>query len=79
MVSSIDISYLADTVLLFRYFERAGQIRQAISVMKKRSGTHERTIRELIFDDGSIAVGPALEEFQGVLTGTPTYVGKNGK
>ena len=77
--SPIDVSYLADTVLLFRYFERAGAIRQAISVLKKRSGTHERTIRELVFGEGAIRVGPPLDEFEGVLTGTPTYIGKNGK
>jgi circadian clock protein KaiC len=77
--SPIDVSYLADTVLLFRYFERAGAIRQALSVLKKRSGTHERTIRELIFDQGTIRVGPPLDQFEGVLTGTPTYTGKNGK
>lgn len=76
--SPIDVSYLADTVLLFRYFERAGAIRQAISVLKKRSGSHERTIRELIFAEGTIQVGPPLDEFEGVLTGTPTYIGKNG-
>jgi circadian clock protein KaiC len=76
--SPIDVSYLADTVLLFRYFERAGAIRQAISVLKKRSGTHERTIRELIFSEGTIRVGPPLDEFEGVLTGTPTYIGKSG-
>jgi circadian clock protein KaiC len=78
-VSPIDVSYLADTVLLFRYFERAGAIRQAISVLKKRSGTHERTIRELVFGEGAIRVGLPLDEFEGVLTGTPTYIGKNGK
>ncbi|HEY4358904.1 MAG TPA: ATPase domain-containing protein [Acidobacteriaceae bacterium] len=77
--SPIDVSYLADTVLLFRYFERAGAIRQAISVLKKRSGAHERTIRELVFDEGGIRVGPPLDEFEGVLTGTPTYVGRAGK
>jgi circadian clock protein KaiC len=77
--SPIDVSYLADTVLLFRYFERAGAIRQAISVLKKRSGAHERTIRELIFGQGTIRVGPPLDEFEGVLTGTPAYVGKSGK
>ena len=77
--SSIDVSYLADTVLLFRYFERAGSIRQALSVLKKRSGAHERTIRELIFDNGHIRVGPPLDEFEGVLTGTPTYIGQSGK
>jgi circadian clock protein KaiC len=77
--SPIDVSYLADTVLLFRYFERAGAIRQAISVMKKRSGSHERTIRELIFDKGTIRVGSPLDEFEGLLTGTPTYTGSSGK
>jgi circadian clock protein KaiC len=77
--SSIDVSYLADTVLLFRYFERAGSIRQALSVVKKRSGAHERTIRELIFDEGQIRVGPPLDDFEGVLTGTPTYIGQSGK
>ena len=75
MVSSIDISYLADTVLLFRYFEREGQIRQAISVVKKRSGRHERTIRELQLGPDTIRVGRPLSEFQGVLTGVPNYVG----
>jgi circadian clock protein KaiC len=71
----IDVSYLADTVLLFRYFERAGSIRQALSVVKKRSGPHERTIRELIFGNGTIKVGPPLKEFEGVLSGNPTYKG----
>jgi circadian clock protein KaiC len=74
----IDVSYLADTVLLFRYFERAGAIRKALSVVKKRSGPHERTIRELIFADGKISVGPPLKEFDGVLSGNPTYAG-NGR
>jgi circadian clock protein KaiC len=73
--SPIDVSYLADTVLLFRYFERAGEVRQALSVVKKRSGPHERTIRELIFGNGEIRVGPALKEFEGVLTGSPRYTG----
>lgn len=68
----IDISYLADTVLLFRYFERLGAVRQALSVVKKRSGRHERTIRELIMDNGAVNLGPPLREFQGVLTGHPT-------
>jgi circadian clock protein KaiC len=71
MNSPIDVSYLADTVLLFRYFERAGAIRQALSVVKKRSGPHERTIRELIFEEGRISVGEPLTNFEGVLTGVP--------
>jgi circadian clock protein KaiC len=71
----IDVSYLADSVLLFRYFERAGGVRQALSVVKKRSGRHERTIRELIFENGNVRVGPVLTNFEGVLTGHPTYNG----
>ncbi len=71
----IDISYLADTVLLFRYFERTGQIRQALSVLKKRSGPHERTIRELIFEKGRVYVGQPLTDFEGVLTGVPRFLG----
>lgn len=70
----VDASYLADTVLLLRYFEAMGEVRRAISVIKKRTGRHERTIRELHFDDG-IAVGEPLREFQGVLGGAPHFVG----
>jgi circadian clock protein KaiC len=72
----LDASYLADTVLLLRYFEAAGELRQAISVIKKRTGKHERTIRELHFGDRGITVGEALREFQGVLTGSPQLLGK---
>ena len=71
MQSPVDVSYLADTILLFRYFERAGEIRQAISVVKKRSGSHERTIRELFMENGEIRVGKPLSQFEGVLTGVP--------
>jgi circadian clock protein KaiC len=70
----VDASYLADTVLLLRYFEAAGEVRQAISVIKKRTGWHERTIRELRLDRG-LVVGDPLREFQGVLGGTPEFVG----
>lgn len=73
--SPIDVSYLADTVLLFRYFERAGSVRQALSVVKKRSGPHERTIRELMFCEGTIKVGPPLADFEGILRGSPTFTG----
>jgi circadian clock protein KaiC len=79
MQSTIDVSYLADTVLLFRYFEYAGAIRQALSVIKKRSGPHERTIRELIFGKDGISVGEPLKDFERVLTGVPSFVGKNLK
>lgn len=72
----VDASYLADTVLLMRYFEAMGEVRQAISVIKKRTGRHERTIRELRIEDGTgIAIGEPVREFQGVLTGTPAFIG----
>ena len=74
--SPADVSYLADSVLLLRYFEAAGKVRQAISVFKKRTGDHERTIREFTLV-GGLAVGEALHEFQGVLTGVPHFVGKD--
>jgi circadian clock protein KaiC len=74
--SPTDISYLADTVLLLRYFEVAGEVRRAISAIKKRTGAHEHTIRELHLGSGRIEVGEALREFQGVLSGTPRFVGK---
>src|ERR1700722_4248435 len=76
MQSSIDVSYLADTVLLFRYFEHHGEIRQALSVIKKRSGLHERSIRELALRNNEILVGEPLKEFKGVLTGIPSFMGK---
>jgi len=75
METPIDTTYLADTVVLFRYFEAAGEVRQAISVLKKRSGRHERTIRELTLGDNGITIGQPLKDFQGVLSGTPTYRG----
>ncbi|MFP5227518.1 MAG: ATPase domain-containing protein [Acidobacteriota bacterium] len=74
MSSPIDVSYLADTILLFRYFERGGEIRQALSVVKKRSGAHERTIRELFMQEGKVFVGQPLSEFEGVLTGVPRLI-----
>ena len=76
MVSPIDVSYLADTVVMLRYFEAEGAIRKAISVVKKRSGAHEETIREYRMGppDG-VSVGKPLTGFRGVLTGIPSYVG----
>jgi circadian clock protein KaiC len=73
-----DVSYLADSVALLRYFEVSGTVRQAVSVVKKRSGNHERTIRECRVGHGGLHVGPPLHEFQGVLTGVPQYVGDTG-
>ena len=78
MFNPVDVSYLADTILLLRYFESAGAVRQAISVVKKRSGRHERTIRELQLGPESIRVGRPLAEFHGVLTGVPSYLGLKG-
>jgi circadian clock protein KaiC len=70
-----DVSYLADTVVLLRYFEVQGSVRQAISVVKKRSGNHERTIREARVSKGGLQIGEPLHEFQGVLSGVPEFVG----
>ncbi len=75
MSAPVDTSYLADAVILFRYFESAGEVKQLISVVKKRSGKHERSIREFSMTDKGIIVGEPLREFHGVLTGTPTYKG----
>lgn len=71
MKSPVDVTYLADTVILLRYFEAFGQVRRAISIIKKRFGTHENTIREIRIDRRGIAVGEPLEGFQGILRGTP--------
>ena len=75
MHTPADLTYLADAVVLLRYFEQAGRIRKAISVVKKRGGRHEETIRELRVDASGIRVGEPLTEFHGVLTGIPTYRG----
>ncbi|HET9281468.1 MAG TPA: ATPase domain-containing protein [Candidatus Angelobacter sp.] len=77
MGSPVDVSYLADNVLLFRYFESQGAVRQAISVVKRRSGPHERSIRELRFSTNKIEVGASLHEFEGILTGIPRFVGSS--
>ncbi|MFL5530426.1 MAG: ATPase domain-containing protein [Gemmatimonadales bacterium] len=71
MRSPVDVTYLADSVILLRYFEAFGQVRRAISVIKKRFGTHENSIREIRVDSRGIAIGEPLEGFQGILRGTP--------
>lgn len=71
----IDVSYLADNVILMRYFEAHGRVRRAVSVVKKRSGRHEDTIRELSIEGDRLVVGPPLDDFRGVLGGVPEYVG----
>jgi circadian clock protein KaiC len=76
MKTPLDASYMADNVLLFRYFEIAGEIRQAISMVKKRTGKHERTIREFTLTQRGVQIGNPLTDFHGVLSGTPSYEGK---
>ena len=71
----IDVTYLADTVILLRYFEAMGKVRRAVSIIKKRTGAHEASIREYRIDRRGLTIGGPLHEFQGVLRGVPTYVG----
>ncbi|UPJ59408.1 ATPase domain-containing protein [Bradyrhizobium sp. 192] len=75
MRAPVDVTYLADTVILLRYFEALGTVRRAISVIKKRMGQHESTIREFRIGGRGLAIGEPLEEFQGVLRGVPVYMG----
>ncbi len=76
MKAPVDVTYLADTVILLRYFEALGHVRRAVSVIKKRSGAHEKTIREFSIGDGGLSLGDPLEGFQGVLRGVPNFVGQ---
>lgn len=80
-VSDLDenISYLADTVIVMRHFEATGEMRRCVSVLKKRHGNHERSIREIKSGPGGIRVGPPLIEFRNVLSGRPEYIGRQGK
>ena len=77
MKSPVDITYLADSVILLRYFEAEGRVRRAISVIKKRSGSHEDTIREYRIGNAGLSIGQPLTDFLGVLRGVPTYNGHN--
>lgn len=77
MKAPVDVTYLADTVILLRYFESPGRVRRAISIVKKRTGFHENTIREYRIDDAGISLGEPLENFHGVLRGVPILVGEN--
>ena len=79
MNSPVDLTYLADTVILLRYFEESGRIRKAVSVVKKRIGQHEDTIREFQITSKGVRVGDPLAEFQGVLTGVPRYRGASDR
>jgi len=71
MHTPLDVTYLADTVIALRYYEASGAVHKAISVIKKRTGKHERSIREVTFDHGKISVGRPLTKFRGIFTGTP--------
>jgi circadian clock protein KaiC len=71
MQSPIDASYLADSVVVMRYYETNGEVRQAISVLKKRAGAHERTIRDFRLGRGGVKLGKPLRQFRGILTGVP--------
>ncbi|HLJ20027.1 MAG TPA: hypothetical protein VKU84_07510, partial [Stellaceae bacterium] len=77
MRQSVDLTYIADTVILLRYFEALGRVRRAISVIKKRTGAHEATIREYRIGRDGLTLGEPLEAFEGVLQGQPTYLGEN--
>ena len=76
MKAPIDLTYLADTVILLRYFEVTGEVRRAVSIVKKRTSAHENTIREYSLTNRGIAVGPPLTKLHGVLRGVPTMVGE---
>jgi circadian clock protein KaiC len=76
MQAPVDVSYLADTVILLRYFEANGKVRRATSVIKKRTGFHESTIREFSISNAGLTIGEPLEAFHGVLSGVPTYSGE---
>jgi circadian clock protein KaiC len=79
MKAPVDVTYLADTVVLLRYFEARGRVRRAISVIKKRTSAHEDTIREYWLDSHGVTLGEPLVEFQGVLRGVPTFVGQEAR
>ncbi|HEV7517682.1 MAG TPA: circadian clock protein KaiC, partial [Thermoanaerobaculia bacterium] len=76
--SPVDLSYLADNVVLLRYFEAFGEVRHAISVVKKRTGAHEKSVREFRLAPPGFRVGRQLRDFNGVLTGEPVYTGDTG-
>jgi circadian clock protein KaiC len=75
MSSPVDLSYLADNMLLLRYFEASGKVRKAISAVKNRSTQHEDTIREIRLSAGAIEIGEPLDQFQGIMTGIPSFIG----
>ena len=78
MGAPLDVSYLADAVVLFRFFEAEGEVRKAVSVVKKRTGSHETAIRELVVGPDRVRVGEPLRQFHGIMTGVPQYRGGTG-
>ena len=76
MKTPVDVTYLADTVILLRFFEAQGRVRRAVSIIKKRTGPHEDTIREFSINSHGLVLGEPLTSFQGVLTGVPIYAGR---
>jgi circadian clock protein KaiC len=74
MKTPVDVTYLADTVILLRYFEALGKIRRAVSVIKKRTGFHEDTIREFTISNRGLKLGQPLSEFQGLMRGVPSLI-----
>jgi circadian clock protein KaiC len=79
MATPIDVSYIADTIFMMRFFEALGEVRKALSVIKKRTGLHETTIREIGVRKNQLFVGEPLKEFRGVLTGVPEFIGNGTK
>ena len=75
MQTPVDVTYLADTVILLRYFEAFGRVRRAISIVKKRTSSHEDTIREYRIGKSGLEFGEALTDFQGILSGVPAFIG----
>jgi circadian clock protein KaiC len=79
MKAPVDVTYLSDTVIMLRFFEATGRVRRAISIVKRRAGPHEQSIRELQITSEGMKLGAPLAEFQGVLQGIPRYTGASGK
>jgi circadian clock protein KaiC len=75
MRAPVDVTYLADTVIMLRYFEVRGEVRRAVSVVKKRTGPHENTLREFSIDGSGLKIGQPLDQFQGILRGVPQILG----
>jgi circadian clock protein KaiC len=77
METPLDLSYLSDSVLMLRYFEVDGTVRRALSVVKKRSGSHENTIREFRLSSNGLDIGPPIKQFSAIFSGTPRYSGND--